>query len=438
MTSVFADRIAAIKQIKDDEFADLYFGSDASETAMQLDLDGRMVQVLRLSLTADEVLNLGSIRIYVTGKDTPLRLTGSANVKQSSNFYKDADTSERGLHNFLEGHAAGASIHTRKEKSPWVEIDLGESYQIARIILNNRDDDWAARAWTLLVETAEDDRQFTQIYSHSQREAEFALRVEQKMAGFGSWPEPDLPALRCLDMVTLAVLRGDYAAAKNILATKDKEIASQPVEAIKHAVTQDLLYARERFWTTHGILRSFAFWSHEEKLNYIRDSCAVLNIVRDVTENACFGFGSALACHRDGDLIPHDDDLDIIVAFPKSEIPTVPHGLKHLEKALTQRGLEVFGDYKSHLKVREKGKKEVDVFVGLIEPEMTVSWFPGPPEGLPVGDVFPPRQAELLGEPFAIPKNTETYLAGVYGADWHMPKARWRHDWSAKRHKNLE
>ncbi len=239
-------------------------------------------------------------------------------------------------------------------------------------------------------------------------------------------------------MITLAILRGDYSDASDILTARRHLLSAEEAETIKHRVTQDLLHSRERFWITHGIVRSFAFWSTEEKVNYIREARSVLNVLHDMTDAACFGFGSALACQRDGDLIPHDDDLDIVVAFPKREVGSVQGGIQRIEQFLSQRGLVVSGDFKSHRKVRKKGNKPVDVFVGLIGEDMSVSWFPGPPDGLPYQEVFPPRRAELLGESFPVPARTETYLERVYGVDWRVPKARWSHNWNPGAHANLK
>ena len=39
----------------------------------------------------------------------------------------------------------------------------------------------------------------------------------------------------------------------------------------------------------------------------------------ELTNYACFGYGTALGI-REKDLIPHDDDIDILVAFNKSEL----------------------------------------------------------------------------------------------------------------------
>ena len=164
-------------------------------------------------------------------------------------------------------------------------------------------------------------------------------------------------------------------------------------------------------------------------MDYVRDSAEVAEALRSLTPNVCFGFGSVLSVVRDKALIPHDDDLDVIVAFEPEAAATLRDGLRLIEEHLRPLGFEVTGPFHAHRHVRQPGRKRVDVFVGIFEGE-SISWYPGTRGGLTRAIVFPPRSAELLGVPCWIPAQPEAYLERLYGEGWRVPDPYFRHDWN--------
>ena len=72
--------------------------------------------------------------------------------------------------------------------------------------------------------------------------------------------------------------------------------------------------------TAHGIRRTFRFWSQSEQeiaLDVLEDARAVL---AGAGYEAFLGYGALLGLVREGGLIPHDDDLDLI-AIPSAPGP---------------------------------------------------------------------------------------------------------------------
>src|SRR5690606_35569066 len=104
--------------------------------------------------------------------------------------------------------------------------------------------------------------------------------------------------------------------------------------------------------------------------------------------DACLGFGSVLSLVRDRDLIPHDDDLDIIVGFPPEVAPRLSVALTLAAEHLTTLGYKVSGKFFSHRHVSRGGMK-LDVFVGIYEDGDSIGWFPGARGALRRCDVFP-------------------------------------------------
>ena len=184
--------------------------------------------------------------------------------------------------------------------------------------------------------------------------------------------------------------------------------------------------------TTHGLMRSFRFWSDEEKRVYLRLGEQVISSLSSRFPLTCYGYGAVLSYVRSQDLMAHDDDLDLIVAVDRAEAPTIDKAIEAVCAHLASEGWQIWGSWASHRKVfREVGARDVDVFVGLVEGEH-VSFLPGPRRAILCSEVFPPMVGLLLGEVFPIPRQPETYLEKVYGADWRVPTPGWHHNWSPK------
>ena len=193
-----------------------------------------------------------------------------------------------------------------------------------------------------------------------------------------------------------------------------------------------MLLQRALEWTAHGPTRSFRFWTPEEKVEYVRLTVSVAAALRELTPHVCFGYGAALAVVRDGDLIPHDDDLDLIVAFEPGEARTLPEAHALVEEHLRARGFAVKGDFFGHRHVAATpGAKNVDVFSGLFEGDR-ISWYPGTRGALDRRTMFPTSEGELLGVACPLPAHPVTYLETIYGPGWSTPDPGFRHTWRKK------
>lgn len=317
-------------------------------------------------------------------------------------------------------------FHTDKDKSTWVEIDLGRNVEISSIVIANREDGFEDRAWSINVETYSWSRVKNLLYSATARAEDFATLLESipsSKAAPAEFREATALVYRCAALIT----RSQFKEAQTLLKTQNSVPRAQR-GAIRRSFNRVLLPRQNRLWNPHGIRRTFRFWSREQQQTYIKFTNVILGELQDLTPHVCMGFGTVLAAVRDRALLPHDDDLDIIISFPIEECPTLTLALQRVSEHLSARGYEIRGDFKSHRQIFLKGRKSIDVFVGLEEGER-VSWNPQPRANLLIKDVFPTMGISLMGIKSPYPRNPYRYLEAVYGPEWRIPNARWFHKW---------
>lgn len=236
-------------------------------------------------------------------------------------------------------------------------------------------------------------------------------------AAFGEW--------MCNQVVRVssAIAERRFPDAVKIVGKLEPDLQ----RVMRSRFSKAMLWQIQREWTGHGINRTFRFWTSEQKVGYLKFTVEVCNALRD-RYDASLGYGTVLSIVRDNDLIPHDDDLDIIVCVPKESVVTYKQTLEEIQGYLSDKGFALRGDYLAHRHVGN-GKFLLDVFLGLQEGEH-VSWHPGPRGKILRSDVFPVRNAELYGIECPIPADPERYLEHVYGSDWRTPSPGWTHDFN--------
>jgi hypothetical protein len=403
-------------------FADLgYLGPDG---LLDLPLDGGRALGLRIELPAGQVLHLQSIGIDAEGMHD---IAEVANVRASS-WQGDQEPAFEPARLFDIDHPTGTVIHTGADRPAWVEVRFSPPLAVTRLRLRNVSDETARRARGLKVSMKTRWRSRVIYDGEARRQAWLDLLGDAKARA-----DADPETLALLDVLDLTV-RGEYGRAHTALAANvsDEQARRQFVAALN----DKLLPARGLEWTAHGPKRPFRSWSDEERVDYVRDTSDVVEALRSLTPNVCFGFGSVLAVVRDQALIPHDDDLDVIVGFEPEAAATLADGLRLIEEHLRPLGFEVTGPFVAHRHVRRPGRKRVDVFVGIFEGE-SISWYPGARGGLTRTIVFPPIPADLLGVPCWIPAKPEVYLESLYGAGWRVPDPFFRHDWNSSTYADI-
>jgi hypothetical protein len=416
-------KVDALIRVAAERFSDLgYLGPDGM---LDLPLDGGRVLGLRIELPAGQVLHLQSIGIDAKGVPD----VGEVADVRASSWQGVQEPAFEPARLFEIDHPTGTVIRTGADRPAWVEIRFSRPLAVTRLRLRNVSDETARRARGLKI-TMKWRWRSRAIYDGEARRRAWLDLLSDARAGAGS----DAETLALLDVLDLTV-RGEYARAHTSLAAHVPD--EQRRRRFIAALNDELLPARGLEWTAHGPKRPFRSWSHEEQVDYVRDTADVVEALRSLTPNVCFGFGSVLAAVRDRALIPHDDDLDVIIGFEPDEAATLADGLHRIEEHLRPLGFEVAGPFVAHRHVRRPGRKRVDIFVGVFEGE-AISWYPGARGGLTRTIVFPPNPARLLGVPCLIPAQPEAYLERLYGQGWRVPDPYFRHDWNSSTYADIK
>ena len=220
---------------------------------------------------------------------------------------------------------------------------------------------------------------------------------------------------------------------KDVAPLAQKGLKEAEVTELRRALNTTILPIVSREWTSHGLARSFRYWSSAQKRTYLMYTNWVIEALSDEFL-VCYGYGAVLAAIRDGDLLPHDDDLDLIVLLKEGQFPNYKAGFSRVFKKLENFGFSIRGDYVAHRHVCNE-RFFLDVFVGM-EEDGFASWHPGPRKVIPTDIVFPTISAEMHGVKFPIPNDSEAYLRNVYGDDWRTPLPGWSHNFDPKPYKD--
>lgn len=204
------------------------------------------------------------------------------------------------------------------------------------------------------------------------------------------------------------------------------------------SMLQPLVSRFHRQLNAHGMKRTFQFWSTEQKQAYLHGSQILIKVLTNKFPNTCIGFGAALGLERDADLIGHDDDIDILVALPLKTTKHLPNALSLVGTHLQKHNFKIEGVFFSHLWVRTPLGERVDVFVGLIEDNERMSFYPSERHSLLYGQVFPAKMSDLYGVNLPFPRLQKEYLRQTYGENWTLPNSRFAHPWDRSTYSDLD
>ncbi|MBM9461938.1 hypothetical protein JL108_00670 [Aeromicrobium sp. YIM 150415] len=382
-------------------------------------------QDILITLPSRQCLHLHSLQLVSEGRVVDL---GSATITASSHYADSAERVDDGMLADVEGDHTWA-VHTAREKAPWVRIALDEALaQPATLIINNRRDAWARRAGGLEILTSDDGTAWTSEYTFESRDefGELAADISRRHA------IAELPAGREIQNFAIAIARGEYQPARP--AFKRLPDADKPL--LRDLVNEVFLESKGLEWASHGARRSFRFWTRDEKVAYIRLGRTIIEQLRELSPDVCFGFGSVLGPIRDDDLIEHDDDIDLIIAFEPEQVSSISAARQHVREFLEGKGYRVRGDFFAHWHVWRDDFK-IDVFVGIYDADGTIGWYPGRRGALTRDTLFPPTIISLLGESYPIPRQPEKYLETIYTEKWRTPEPTWSHDWDPTQYNDI-
>lgn len=415
MNSRVQQRIGEVSRLYGEDFPDLaFFGFDSRP--LELPMPEGPVRFLRVELPYKQFLHLHSMSLLdAAGGEVGVSL-GRITLS-SVHGNGGADVARRQLF-----HATGShdlAFHTTNDPSPWLVVELAEPVVAKHLLIRNRSGRYAHRAAGISVSASPDGVEWTELYDG-------ARRVDQFVAAVAAGNDRDATKAEAAAALAAAtLLAGRYGEIAKTLP--EKSLGADEISSIKRCINQVILAPQQLEWTSHGVRRSFRYWGQAEMEAYVALTMDVCRDLVELSPDVCFGFGSVLSVVRDGELMKHDDDLDVIIAFDSAMAATLHEALALVRDFLVEKGYKVQGKFFSHWHVLRGGKK-VDVFVGIYEGGR-IGWFPGTRRALGREDLFPARSVPFLGSECLIPKAPEKYLATIYGADWKSPLPGWKHDW---------
>lgn len=412
--------------IYDSMFKDLRFLSLVAGRPLSIGLAQNSFRYLKIGLDRPGILHLSTVHLY----DEHGLLSDAAINKIDMTMSTTHSVIKSSVKKLL-GKGDVFSIHTEMDQDPHIVLDLQGSIDLRRILIGNRNDIWAIRAWNIYVDVSEDGKNWHRAYSASQRWEE--LRALGNSPYYPMGVQEQKYVSRLVDMY----IDAKRFALKDIRAkSKDYKLSDFPAE-VKEVLNNRLFHPVQLEFTSHGIFKSFRFWKQEVREGYLQYANEATDMLRGCSPDVCLGYGSVLGLVREQGFIDHDDDLDIILSLPSSSFGTFKQAITHVKSYAASKGFEVCDDkFPAHFKLLSPQNASLDVFVGFQEGDY-VSWLPGPRNTILYDEVYPPLAADFYGQTCLIPKNPFSYLAKVYGPEWHIPNSSWQQNWSIDNYRDF-
>ena len=190
--------------------------------------------------------------------------------------------------------------------------------------------------------------------------------------------------------------------------------------------------------TSHGLKRTFRFWTEVELRSYLEEAVDAANAITDLTSTVCLFGGIALGWQRHGSVLAHDDDVDILIALERCRYGNIGDAMEAVATSLEDAGWKIKAYFFNHLWVstRYDDALTFDVFVGLIEEER-VSCYTLPRKGLEAGRVFPAETRLCNGVLVPLPRDLPHYLEVNFGSGWTVPDPNYRPNWDRRRYADI-
>ncbi|MGS2719917.1 discoidin domain-containing protein [Paraglaciecola aestuariivivens] len=380
---------------------------DNAPLALEVNLDCRFLRFQLQGLTS---FNLD--KLIVKDKDG-LNLVEHADIFVSS-IYEDQARfdGQRLIHGRPTG---GVNFHSKRETDPWIVLDFKQLKSIAKIEVYNRNDQFFHRALSLVVSHANDLQEWQLVfnnlaYKHS---ADYLALTQSEQA-----------------LIDCGAL--DISAIKKCIQQCEKEADKESALAYLKAANA-LLSEHQLALGPHGLTQTFDLKSEQQKaLIYSRLERFLVELNQEFGVDAFVSSGTLLGFVRHGELLGHDDDLDVCYISKAKSPEAILQEREAIIGFLTNKHYRVSHSDVAHLWVHTPDNLVIDLFTGWID-ENKCLMNPLPLPGVAVEDVLPVQTMKSHGHTIRLPADPEALMELNYGKGWKTPDPLWKFDWSHAR-----
>lgn len=192
----------------------------------------------------------------------------------------------------------------------------------------------------------------------------------------------------------------------------------------EHPVTEDFSKIQTQWGST---ARGFGSYSEDALKDLSR---RVSTLCREITENTgiliFLSYGGLLGAQRNGRLIKHDFDIDVVFCSEKFNIEENCFKLcNYLISRNAALAVETNGQFKATMDI-EGNTIKLEFFAGWISEGKFFQYF-AVPGTVSEEDIFPLGEICLEGTKFPAPNKPIALLEAIYGKNWKVPDANFKY-----------
>ncbi|WP_245561699.1 class I SAM-dependent methyltransferase [Agromyces italicus] len=174
--------------------------------------------------------------------------------------------------------------------------------------------------------------------------------------------------------------------------------------------------------------------SEELHRRLIRSMQQVLADLAELGYTAAITGGTLLGAIREGAILAHDDDIDLLVYLGEAAPSDVSIASYSLERRIRERGHEVIRHSDAHLQLIFVGSERLGPSRSEVHVDLFLGFHDRGVYNQPIavrgefasGSLLPLRQVELNGESVPSVGDADAWLALCYGAEWRTPDPSFR------------